>query len=112
MVQVIMELVRNRRFARTDGDSKQNSLGCQGNGVPPKSIKTNSFLTSIRMVYFPQLLNYEKMRAKNLQQSTFTILSTSDLSLGKTRQITHVLSSPFGFEQKLFLHIPLMGWLG
>ena len=40
-----------RRF-HSNGDSKQNSLGCQRNSVPPKAITT--FLTSRRIICCPQ----------------------------------------------------------
>ena len=70
-------------------------LGVKRNTVTSKSIKTYSFLTSIRIVYFPQSPDYEKILVKNLQQLTFTTLSTSYLSRGKTRQINHVLLTPF-----------------
>ena len=38
IVKMIMELVRNRSFTLTTGDSKQSRLGRLKNGVPPGSV--------------------------------------------------------------------------
>ena len=38
MVKMIMELVRNRSFTLTTGDSKQNRLRCLKNGIPQGSV--------------------------------------------------------------------------
>ena len=38
MVKMIMELVRNRGFTLTSGDSKQTRLRCLKNGVPQGSV--------------------------------------------------------------------------
>ena len=46
------------------------------------------------------------MYTKQLQQSTFTILSSSDLSWSKTRQITKVPSPPFSIAQKAIFACP------
>ena len=40
MVRMIMELVRNRSFTLTTGDSKQSRLRCLKNGVPQGSVST------------------------------------------------------------------------
>ena len=58
------------------------------------------------MIYFPHSLDYEKMRAKHLQKSTFIILFSSDLSWGKTRQITYVPLLLFNIAQKIFFVCP------
>ena len=50
VVRMIIKIVRNKSFS--NGDSKQNSLGCQRNSVPSKSITT--FLTSRCIICFPQ----------------------------------------------------------
>ena len=102
---MITELAPNRNFTFINGDCKQNSFGCHRNSVPPKSIKTDFFLT-LSLICFPQFPDYETMRAKNLQQLNFTIPSSFDLFWGKTRQIAHVSSPPFRIAQKTFFSCP------
>ena len=46
MVKMIMELVRNRSFTLTTGDSKQSWLRHLKNGVPQGSVWLSSYLTS------------------------------------------------------------------
>ena len=53
MVKMIMELVRNRSFTLTTGDSKQSRLCRLKNGVPQGSVLAPSYLTSIRTIFFP-----------------------------------------------------------
>ena len=47
MVKMIMELVRNRSFTLTTGDSKQSRLSRLKNGVPQGSVLAPSYLTSM-----------------------------------------------------------------
>ena len=58
----------------TNGNSKQNSLGCRRNSVSPKSI--TSFLTSSCIIYFPQYPHYEKCELKvyNNQHSPLSLV--------------------------------------
>ena len=44
-----------------------------------------------------------KNLSKNLQQSTFTIVSSYDLSEGKTRQITRIPSPPLALRKTFFV---------
>ena len=53
MVKAIMELVRNRSFTLTTGDSKQSRLCCLKNGVPRDRSWLPSYLTSIRTIFLP-----------------------------------------------------------
>ena len=53
MVKMIMELVRNRSFTLTTGDSKQSKLCRLKNGVPQGSVLLLSYLTSIRTIFLP-----------------------------------------------------------
>ena len=53
MVRIIMELVRNRSFILTTGDSKQSRLRRLKNGVPQGSVLLPSYLTSIRTTCLP-----------------------------------------------------------
>ena len=54
MVKMIMELVRNRCFTLTTGDSKQSRLRRLKNGVPQGyRFLLSSYLTSIRTIFLP-----------------------------------------------------------
>ena len=53
MVRMIMELVRNRSFTLTTGDSKQSRLRRLKNGVPRESVLAPSYLTSIHTIFLP-----------------------------------------------------------
>ena len=53
MVKMIMELVRNRSFTLTTGDSKQSRLRRLKNGVPQESVLAPSYLTSIHTICLP-----------------------------------------------------------
>ena len=59
MVRMIMELVRNRCFTLTTGDSKQSRLRRLRNGLPRGSTSTNtipSFSTSTHTICLPSTL--------------------------------------------------------
>ena len=53
MVRIIMELVRNRSFMLTIGDSKQNRLRRLQNGLPQESVLAPSFSTSSHTICLP-----------------------------------------------------------
>ena len=53
MVQMIMELVQNRRFTLTTGDSKQSRLRRLQNGLPQGSVLVPSFSTSTHTICLP-----------------------------------------------------------
>ena len=53
MVCMIMELIRNRSFTLTTGDSKPSRLRRLRNGVPQGSVLAPSFSTSIHMMSPP-----------------------------------------------------------
>ena len=53
MVRMIMELIRNRSFTLTTGDSKPSKLRRLRNGVPQGSVLAPSFSTSIHMISPP-----------------------------------------------------------
>ena len=53
MVRMIMELIRNRSFTLTTGDSKPSRLRRLRNGVPQGSVLAPSFSTSIHMISPP-----------------------------------------------------------
>ena len=54
MVRMIMELVRNRSFILTIGDSKQSRLRRLKNGVP-EGLVLASLLFNIRTIYIPPI---------------------------------------------------------
>ena len=53
MVRMIMELVWNRSFTLTTGDSKQSRLRCLRNDLPQESALAPSFSTSTLTILFP-----------------------------------------------------------
>ena len=52
--ELLWNLFETDVFLLAAGKRQQNSLGCQRNGIPRKIIKTNSVLTSISIIHFPQ----------------------------------------------------------
>ena len=72
MVQIIMELVRNRSFTLTTGDSKPNRLRGLKNGVPQGSVLAPS-LSSIFMYHLPSVTSKKYAYADD-----FAILHSSE----------------------------------
>ena len=65
MVQMIMELVRNRSFTLTTGDSKQSTLRCFQNGLPQRSVLA-PLLFNIYTNYLPSMTSQKYAYADDL----------------------------------------------
>ena len=65
MVRMIMELVRNRSFTLTTGDSKQSRLHCLKNGVPKGSVLA-PFLVNIYTYNLPSMISRKFAYADDL----------------------------------------------
>ena len=106
MVKMIMELVQNRRFTLTTGDSKQSSLRRLKNGVPQESVLVPllfniytydlPFIISIKFAYADNLVllhssgNWKDLEG-TLSQDMSTLLSylqTWRLKLSHTKTVT------------------------
>ena len=72
MIKMIMELVRNRRFTLTTGDSKQSRLRRFKNGVPHGSVMA-PLLFNISTYNFPSMISRKFAYADDL-----TLLHSSD----------------------------------
>ena len=55
MIRMILELIRNKSFTLTTGDSKRSRLRHLRNGVPQGSFLAPSFLISIYTIFLQQL---------------------------------------------------------
>ena len=108
MVKMIMELVRNRRFTLTTGDTKQSRLRCPKNGVP-QALVFALFLFNIYTYDLPSMISRKFAYANDLallhcsgnwkdlegtlsqDMSTFlSYLQTWRLKLSHTKTVTAV----------------------
>ena len=78
-----------QRF-HSNGDSKQNSLGCQRNNVPPKSITI--FITSIRIIAFHNIQIKKRCELKvysNQHSPLCLVLIYLEVKLDKSLKFCH-----------------------
>ena len=104
MVKMIMELVRNRSFTLTTGDSKQSRLRRFESGVPQETVLA-PLLFNIYTYDLPSMISRKFDYAYDglQQRQDFTVLSNPYISWGKTGQIANVLSPFSGIAQKIIL---------